>query len=202
MTDLSIVCVLDRSGSMSNIMTDMIGSFNAFIDEQKKTKEDIDVTLVSFNWREESIFKNIPINELPELTLEMVKPMGGTALYDALGIAILSSNNPNTIVLIQTDGEENSSNTFDNKVIKEMIKQKEKLGWKFVFIGSDLDSFSVGSKFGVSASSCVNLSGNASFDAVDSVGVFGARGPKGPQGDMGAYGTVLNSAVNHYKTTN
>jgi len=30
-----IVCILDRSGSMSSIMTDSIGGFNTFLKQQK-----------------------------------------------------------------------------------------------------------------------------------------------------------------------
>lgn len=202
MSELNIVCVLDRSGSMSSVMEEMVQSFNAFIKEQIKKEEDAKLTMISFNWKNETIFDKVPLKDVPELTVDMVSPIGGTALFDALGKAITLVNSDNTIVLVQTDGEENCSSIFSNKAIKEMITLKEQQGWEFVFIGSGLDEMtaerarsSMTDYFSLSTDRTVAFSRTS---GISSVGAFGPKGPRGPQGDLGLYGTVLNAAVSNY----
>lgn len=202
MSELNIVCVLDRSGSMFSVMEEMVQSFNSFVDEQKKENENTKLTMISFNWKNETIFDKVPLKELPELTLDMVHPTGGTALFDAIGKAITLINSDNTIVLIQTDGEENSSNIFSSKSIKEMIKLKEESGWKFVFIGSGLDEMTAEkARGGMTKHFDLSSDHTVSFSASSGISASGALGPKGPrgaQGDLGLYGTVLNAAVTNY----
>ena len=47
---VKIVFVIDESGSMGSSRNDVIGGFNAFIDDQKKEKEgDVNVSLYTFS---------------------------------------------------------------------------------------------------------------------------------------------------------
>ena len=80
-------------------------------------------------------------------------PYGNTPLYDAIGETIQriettieryraeDRNAPNVLMIVQTDGEENSSREYNSTRIKEMIQAREKRGWRFVFLGADQDAW-------------------------------------------------------------
>lgn len=157
----SIICVLDRSGSMQNIMNEAVGSFNGFMSEQRKIEGEVEVTLHAFDNRVETIFDGVNLQEISELTVDQVKPRGMTSMYDAIGHAIVTSTAENSIVLIQTDGEENSSKFFTAASIKKMIELKESMGWDFHFIGAGIDAVTAGAKFGVKSDKCMSLGANA-----------------------------------------
>ena len=65
---------------------------------------------------------------------------------------------PGVIITIMTDGEENSSRRFNNEQIKAMVKAAEAADWTFVFLGANIDAFSVGSTFGMSVSNSTSYS--------------------------------------------
>jgi hypothetical protein len=44
-----IICILDRSGSMSSIIDDMIGGFNQYIEDQKKIEGKCNITIALFD---------------------------------------------------------------------------------------------------------------------------------------------------------
>src|SRR5688572_4072309 len=115
-----IVVVLDRSGSMSCVRTDMEGGFNEFIKKQKEVAGDCAVTLVQFDDKYEVVYEAKPLNDVPNLNLV---PRGSTALLDSLGKTINSvgyrlKNTPESkrpgrvLFLVITDGHENSSSEF------------------------------------------------------------------------------------------
>jgi hypothetical protein len=91
-----------------------------------------------------------------------------TNLLDAIGDTINNVNavldgkkkkdRPGVIITIMTDGEENASRRFNNEQIKAMVKAAETADWTFVFLGANIDSFSVGSTFGMSTSNSINYS--------------------------------------------
>lgn len=62
-----------------------------------------------------------------------------TALNDAIGKTLNANDDEAAIVLIQTDGYENSSREYDQAKVKELIKGKEAKGWDFLFLGADID---------------------------------------------------------------
>jgi hypothetical protein len=49
-----------------------------------------------------------------------------------------------------TDGMENSSRQWDWEAVKKLIiQQREVYGWKFIFLGADIDAVEVGERMGV-----------------------------------------------------
>jgi hypothetical protein len=65
------------------------------------------------------------------------------------------------IVLIVTDGDENSSKEFNNRQIKEMVERKQNIyKWEFLFFGANIDSFAAASSIGISSVRAVNFSAN------------------------------------------
>jgi hypothetical protein len=54
------------------------------------------------------------------------------------------------MVVIATDGQENSSKKYNRAEIKEMIEhQQEKYGWKFTYIGANQDAFAEAGSIGI-----------------------------------------------------
>ncbi len=151
-SDVEIIFVLDRSGSMSGMTEEVIGSFNHFINEQKKEEGNAFVTLVIFDNQIETVYKHIDINEVPKLDSSTYFARGMTSMYDGIGTAITGVAAENAMVLINTDGYENSSKEYSGKQIGELIKKREAQGWDFIFLGADIDTSAEAQKFGMDTS--------------------------------------------------
>lgn len=147
---VELICVCDRSGSMSEILKDAIGGFDSFINEQKKLDKQINITLVNFDSKYELKASCVDIKKFKSLKEYDYTPRGLTALYDAIGTTInnvgdrLANTNeyerPSKIIfVIQTDGYENCSTEFSLEQIQKMIKhQTNKYNWEFIFLGAGL----------------------------------------------------------------
>ena len=153
--------VLDRTGSMSDIIDETVGGVNAFIEAQKKEKGEATFSLVQFDSGDpyEVLQDWVDVKKATELTTGSYKPRGMTPLMDAVGKAITDvdakikakrSKKPDKIVMvIITDGGENASQEFKKAGIKKLIDARELAGWRFIFIGADFDAFGEGSSFGL-----------------------------------------------------
>ena len=64
-----LVFLLDRSGSMQSIRTDVIGGFDAFLTEQRSSEGECLVTLAQFDNEYEVVYQSIPLNEVPALDI-------------------------------------------------------------------------------------------------------------------------------------
>ncbi len=167
-----IAIVLDESGSMNSCWDATIVGFNEFVQGQKAAESTAGagyLTLVKFEGgKVETVYHNRPLSEVPILDKNTYRPAGGTNLLDAIGDTINNVNTvlagkkkkdrPGVIITIMTDGEENQSRRFNNEQIKSMVKAAEAADWTFTFLGANIDAFSVGSTFGMSASNSVNYS--------------------------------------------
>jgi hypothetical protein len=157
-----IICILDRSGSMSSIMNDSIGGFNTFLNQQKELPDEATITVALFDDKYELLYDNVDIKKAKELTSAEWYPRGTTALYDAIGKTIntekanfskLGDEKPSKVlVCVVTDGYENASKEFNINNIKSLIKDCEKQDWNFIYLAANQDAFSVGSSFGISGS--------------------------------------------------
>lgn len=150
-----LVMILDRSGSMGALTEDVIGGYNSFVSEQKKLKGKTLLTTILFDDQYEVLYDGVPINSAPLITNKEYFVRGFTALYDAIGKAICSvSNRANkkhkVLFVINTDGFENASQEYRAEQIREMVKFRENHdGWKFIFLGANIDSFAVGGNLGI-----------------------------------------------------
>jgi len=155
--------VLDRSASMGSIAEATISGFNVFLEEQQKTEQHTTLSLVGFDhkyevWRD---FENV--KSVPKLTSKEFKPRGSTALRDAIGKTIkdtgakfdslAESERPaNVLIVIITDGEENSSREYSLDQMNQMIAhQRDVYNWNFLFLGADQDAIAEASKLGIDA---------------------------------------------------
>lgn len=155
-----IAALLDRSGSIAATRSDMEGGFDSFVQKQREEAPpnvEVRVTLAQFDTEYETVYRNLPIAEVPPLTLV---PRGGTALLDAIGrltndigaelSAMEESERPSRVlVVVVTDGQENSSREFTKNRIQELIAQQESVWkWTYVFIGANMDAVSTGTSLG------------------------------------------------------
>jgi hypothetical protein len=166
-----IAVVLDESGSMASCWDATIAGFNEYVAGQRAAT-DAGAGYLTLNKFEgghiSTVFADRPLSEVPPLDKTNYTPRGGTNLLDAIGHTIEQVNasldklkkrdRPGVIIVITTDGDENSSHKYDNEQIKAMVAAAEKSDWSFVFMGANIDSFSVGSTFGMNALNTVNYS--------------------------------------------
>jgi Mg-chelatase subunit ChlD len=158
---VDIIFVLDASGSMGVLGREPVDALNGFIEEQQKLKDGAKFTLYTFNNKTSVVINDVPLAEVKKLEYNDFNPNGMTALYDAMGTAITtkrnSVNNKNVIMVILTDGEENSSQEYKREQVCALTKEmKEQNGWEFIYLGANQDAFKVGDSIGVAK--CMNFS--------------------------------------------
>lgn len=167
--------IIDESGSMHGSEADVVGGFDSFITEQKKVEDgECLVSVFRFANLVTKDFIGKPLDEIEPL---QYKTGGCTAMNDGIGAAIdeigkwLSdideSERPSkNMIVIMTDGEENSSREYSLQQVKDMIKhQEEKYNWSFVYMGSDINSLNDARALGItymSVSSKNNIIANYS----------------------------------------
>ena len=83
-----IICILDRSGSMTGIMNASISGFNEFLGKQKALSDKATITVVLFDDQYQILYDNVDIKKAELLTSEVWFARGMTALYDAIGKTI------------------------------------------------------------------------------------------------------------------
>lgn len=155
--ELDVIFIIDKSGSMSGSEDNTISSFNEYLEREKKNKYNTYISTILFNDKYEYLHDKALINDVNKLTREDYQVGGCTALYDAIGNAINNVDKKKTdkvMFIIITDGYENASREYSNNKIKKMIKSHS--DWEFIFIGADIDSYSVGDSIGIKRKNIAN----------------------------------------------
>ena len=62
------------------------------------------------------------------------------------------------IVVIVTDGEENSSREWKREAIKALVSKKREQGWEFIFLGANQDAVFVAEGMGIARTSSITYS--------------------------------------------
>lgn len=162
---VNLSVLLDRSGSMASIASDMMGGFQTFVEEQRQAAGSARISLVQFDGVD-PFEVLIDGEDLRTVRLDARKymPRGNTPLLDAVGRMIarvdagiaerttLGLESEDQVVLIITDGRENASVEYTLAAVKGLIEARRADGWVFVFLGADQDSFAEGERMGFSAS--------------------------------------------------
>jgi hypothetical protein len=158
-----VIFVLDDSGSMQSCRESTISGYNEYLDLQKKDAKETGIpTFISLykfdGYGVVNVFNRVQVDKVQNLTKDLYDPKGMTNLYDAIGGVMMNINNQlaankkserdSIIITILTDGEENSSKTFDNSNVKQMVEKAEAKNWGFMFLGANINAFAVGSKLG------------------------------------------------------
>lgn len=173
-----LVFLLDRSGSMQSIRSDVEGGFAAFIDEQRGAAGECTVTLAQFDTSYEVVYRDVPLSEVPALEL---RPRSSTALLDAMGQlitevgadieALQDHERPGTVIVaIMTDGKENASREWTYPAVKALVESRtDRSDWQFVYLGADQDAIEVGARIGVKRDQALTYSKGKSRDALAAV---------------------------------
>lgn len=158
-----VIFVLDDSGSMQSCRAATISGYNEYLQAQKKDAKDTGiptfVSLYKFDGSSvKTVFSRVSVEEVKDLDEKSYNPQGMTNLYDAIGGVMMQINSQlsankkadrdSVIITILTDGQENSSRTFSNSTIKQMVEKAEGKNWGFMFLGANIDAFAAGSSLG------------------------------------------------------
>ena len=150
--------LLDETGSMHSIKDDTVGGFNAYLETLQRDGANIVFSLVSFNsadTRRRCVAE--PIETVSPLTADTYHPTATTPLIDATVTIINATSDavktrdddPNVVIVVQTDGHENASVEHSRADLEALIEAKQAAGWEFVFLGAGLDAFAAARDAGI-----------------------------------------------------
>lgn len=160
-----ISVIVDRSGSMRGLEKDMIGGLKSFFKDQAKIEGICKVDYAQFDTEYEEVFTDT----LVASAKPVLEPRGFTALHDALGKNITNlkakfkampkeERPDNVIVIVVTDGGENSSREFNAAQVKALVeKRRKKDDWQFVFLGANQDAVTNGTSLGFARGSSMTF---------------------------------------------
>ena len=167
-----MIFILDRSGSMAGLESDTIGGFNSLIEKQKKEDGKAFVTTVLFDNQQKTVHDRIDLAEVAPMTDKEYYVGGSTALLDAVGDTVTHIEKvhkyirpedvpAHTMVVITTDGMENSSRRWRASEVKRLVEKKKEEGWEFLFLGANIDAVSEAAAFGIDAEKAVRYCNDA-----------------------------------------
>jgi len=157
---INLVFIIDKSGSMYPSTEDVIGGFNRIVEEQKAIKDGkVTVSLYTFNEKVTEEYLGVDINDIKKFEYAAG---GSTAMNDGIGTGIykvgqwLHKRDENgeempgkTLVVVMTDGMENSSREYTLKQVQDMIKeQTDKYSWEFMYQGTDITTSKTADELG------------------------------------------------------
>jgi len=164
-TDLTLL--IDRSGSMSSISSEMEEGFkHSFLIPEQKSGDTTVVSTIYFDHEYSKGIEAVPISQVEGIKIE---PRGSTALLDSFKRAIDETgarlaalpeeDRPNRVLFyVITDGAENCSRKTSKEELKQaVVHQQEVYAWDFVFLGANMDSFAAGGAIGIAQASTANF---------------------------------------------
>lgn len=174
MKTVDVIFIVDNSGSMSGLEKDTLGGFNSVLQQQKQLDADdqVFVTTVLFNSQYNYLYQRKPLREVELLTEKEYQVGGMTALLDAIGDSISkikqqidlakTEGEHSVLCVVITDGEENSSREYSHTQIKNLVENRQnKDKWEFLFLGANIDAFSVAKNIGISGQSTMQYTADA-----------------------------------------
>lgn len=161
MKQTHISFILDKSSSMQSVKEATISGFNEYVATLQQDKEvEYTFDLTFFDTVVTKAAVNKPLNSLEPLTATSYNPNGNTALYDGVCETLLAREGKEGgkwIVVIMTDGEENSSRKYSKEQFKDYVKLLQATGVvTFVFMGANQDAWLTAKQFGFHQGNTVN----------------------------------------------
>ena len=150
--------LLDRTGSMQDIWEEALTSVNAYAEALGEGDGALrtSVTLAVFDAQNGLQFdvlrKKVPATGWRKVTTAEASPRGMTPLYDAIGriVSVAEQDNPKKAVLvIMTDGEENSSREVTQAGARAALDRARAKGWEVVFLGAEFARFTDAGAMGI-----------------------------------------------------
>lgn len=160
---VSSYILLDRTGSMNGIWDEALTSVNTYaeavgaVEEGEADDLKTSVTLAAFDYQGGFQFdvlrKGVDPKAWTTVTNDEVSPRGMTPLFDAINrtISLAEADNPEkAVIVIMTDGRENSSKEVTKEGAKAALARAEARGWEVVFLGAEFSAFGDADAVGVS----------------------------------------------------
>jgi hypothetical protein len=142
--------VLDKSGSMEAVEEAVVEGYNDYLRELREQGGETLFSLTTFDTRFEHVCIGEPLAKVAELDSRSYRPGGMTALYDAIGHTVLRTEQTlrgegreqeKALVVVMTDGLENSSTDYDAHAIAQLVRSyEERPNWTFVYLGAGHDT--------------------------------------------------------------
>lgn len=162
-----VLLVIDMSGSMDHLAEDVRGGFNSYIEDLRNQGGRFRITASVFDTAFEPLCVAAKLKDVPVMTSANYRPRGMTALLDAVGKTVTDFEAVTTLgegervmVVVNTDGAENSSREFNSAQIAEMIREREATGaWTFIYLGAGQAAWGQGQVLGFA--SVVNTANSA-----------------------------------------
>lgn len=175
--ELSTFILIYRSGSMAGKWEETISSINSYVQtmlEEKNTKNWVTVATFDSNIgiAFDVIRDTILANDYKDISSVEISPRGYTPLYDAIGKVVTLADKENktrTMIVVMTDGEENSSRELTKDGARATLQRCKDKGWQVVFLGADFDAFSQSGSVGVSVNSTLNMTAGNYSNAMRSM---------------------------------
>jgi hypothetical protein len=134
-----VYILLDRSGSMASMWKQAIDGINSYV----RNIENTQIMIAAFDTVDYTVVRNCTKENWDPLSYNEITPRGGTPLLDASGRIMWSmhdSKAKRAILVVVTDGHENSSTKFKASEIKDMTKKlTTDLNYDIVFLGANFD---------------------------------------------------------------
>jgi len=169
---MDVYILLDRSGSMSTLWNEAIGSINGYV--EKLDPED-KVHFAVFDSVSHDLVQAARVKDWKKVDEKSIDPRGGTPLYDSCGeIMTLAEtmNSEKTFLVVMTDGYENASHEHNQASIKAKVKAWEERNWEVVFLGANFDDVtSVSNSVGVMAGKTMNYTTGNFMRGMDTLAV-------------------------------
>ena len=136
---LNTVFLLDTTASMTGRrIKEAKDALKTYINEMRAAEPAHLVSLFTFDLYFTNVYKNLRVTDEEATEIELFLG-SNTALYDAIVHIILGCDLPPSILIILTDGEDNSSLTRVGAV-NALLERAKKAGWRFTFIGCDFQA--------------------------------------------------------------
>jgi len=166
--------IVDQSGSMAGLENQAMEGFNTQLRTIQQLKmEFLDqeylCSLTFFNQHIQDRIKFGQVENIQPLSQENYIPNGTTALLDAIGKSIYSIKNKfgkdiaedkmSIVLVIITDGHENSSRMYSYHDVAHLIKELDGSGkWTFSFLGADFDAIHTSHMLNIRRENVMNFS--------------------------------------------
>ena len=180
--------ILDKSGSMSDCIESTVNGFNEQMQmikslQAKFPEQEVLVSLTTFNQDVDFDVECSKPSALKEMISEQKRsswfneptdyvvysPNGMTALYDAIGKSVtkiqdiakkeIEKDEATVVVVIITDGHENSSTEFRYEQIQSMIKELEKSeNWTFSYLSNTLNAVDDATRMNIKRENAIRYS--------------------------------------------
>lgn len=173
--------LLDRTGSMSGIWDEALGSVNAYAkslaDDSDGLEVDGKITVAVFDSQDGIDFdilrRGVNADDWSDITNDEASPRGMTPLFDAIGrtVIVAEADEPEkAIIVIMTDGKENASREFDKKSANAALDRARARGWEVVFLGAEYANFSDAEAVGVTTSKSMAIGSGNIQQSMDRLG--------------------------------